>query len=195
MLIQVIRAHPLTDSYNHALFRAVVESLREAGHETIATDLYELDFDPRLTARERSSYFAAYDWSQVETLVDTLRHVDGLVFVFPHWWFSMPAILKGYFDRVWAPGIAFEHDRAGGRIVPLLTRVKLFAVVTTFGSPWWLVRLAMGDPGRRTMLRGIAAMCPNARKDWIALHDLDRVREPARKAFLDKVRRHFARIG
>ena len=68
---------------------------------------------------------------------DLLRRADGILFCFPHWWFSMPAMLKGYFDRVWGPGIAFEHDLAGGRIKPLLTNVKVFGVVTSYGAPWW----------------------------------------------------------
>ena len=56
-------------------------------------------------------------------------------------------MLKGYFDRVWAPGTAFAHHIGGGRITPLLTHIKLFGVVTSYGSPWWITRLVMQDPG------------------------------------------------
>ena len=66
---------------------------------------------------------------------DLLRRADGILFCFPHWWFSMPAMLKGYFDRVWGRRIAFEHDLAGGRIKPLLTNVKVFDVVPATARP------------------------------------------------------------
>src|SRR5258706_3137274 len=160
MRIQVVHAHPLTDSYSHALFRAIVETLEAGGHQVIATDLYREHSGPRLTAAERGAYLApTYDVAAVARYVDDLRRADGIVFCFPTWWFSLPAILKGYFDRVWVPGVAFAHDLAGGRIKPLLTNIKLFGVVTSYGSPWWLVRLYAGDPGRKTLMRALKPMC------------------------------------
>ena len=92
-------------------------------------------------AERRSYYQKSYETAGVAPYIDLLRRVDGVIFCFPHWWFAMPAVLKGYFDRVWAPGVAFEHDLAGGRITPLLTHIKLFGVVTTYGSPWWITRV------------------------------------------------------
>ena len=75
----------------------------------------------------------------------------------------MPAMLKGYFDRVWGPGIAFEHDLAGGRIKPLLTNVKVFGVVTSYGAPWWVTRFVAGDPGRKVLDAGPEAHVRPAR--------------------------------
>jgi putative NADPH-quinone reductase len=159
MLIQVVHCHPLEDSYNHALFRAIVATLERGGHQVIATDLYREGFDPALSPAERRSYFQpAYDSAAVAAQIDVLRRIDGIVFCFPQWWFSLPALLKGYFDRVWAPGVAFAHDQAGGRIVPRLTNVKLFGVVTSYGSPWWLVRGYAGDPCRKVLLRALKPM-------------------------------------
>lgn len=115
MRIQVIHAHPLEDSYSRALCTKIVETLINGGHEVIATDLYADGFAPALTATERRSYYGGPDDSLgVTSYVNALRNVEGLVFCFPQWWFGMPAILKGYFDRVWGPGVAFEHDQAGG---------------------------------------------------------------------------------
>ena len=113
MLIQVVHSHPLEDSYNHALFKTIVETL-ERRHEVIATDLYREQFSPVMTEAERRSYYQGpYAEEAVSRLTEQLRRADGIIFCFPHWWFSMPAMLKGYFDRVWAPGTAFEHDLAG----------------------------------------------------------------------------------
>ena len=195
MKIQVVHAHPLTDSFNHALFQAIVETLTQHGHEVVATDLYRDGFDPRLSEAERRSYFApTFDSSAVATYVDVLRRVDGIVFCFPQWWFSLPAILKGYFDRVWAPGIAFAHDLQGGRIKPLLTNIKLFGVVTSYGSPWWLVRLYAGDPARKVLLRALKPMCGRPRSFWLAHYDMDRSTAASRTAFLETVKARLRRI-
>ncbi len=197
MLIQVVHAHPLEDSYNHALFRAVVDTLEAGGHEVVATDLYRAGFAPAMRPAERASYYAPpYDETAIAELTDVLRRADGVIACFPHWWFAMPAMMKGYFDRVWGPGVAFRHAAGGGRIEPLLTNLKVFGVVTSYGAPWWLTRLVMGDPGRKVLLRGLKLACaPQAASFWLAHYDMDRATPASRAAFLDKVRRRVARIG
>jgi NAD(P)H dehydrogenase (quinone) len=193
MLIQVVHSHPLTDSYNHALFRIIVDQLQER-HQVIATDLYRERFSPVMTEPERRSYYQpAYAEEEVAPLVQQLRQADGIIFCFPHWWFSMPAMLKGYFDRVWAPGTAFTHDLNGGRIKPLLTNIKLFGVVTTYGSPWWLTRIVMQDPGRKVLFRALKPMCgPGVRSFYLAHYDMDRSTPASRQAFAERVRRKIA---
>jgi NAD(P)H dehydrogenase (quinone) len=196
MLIQVIHCHPLTESYNHALFHTIVTALEDNGHQVVATDLYREQFDPAMSADERRSYYAArYDDTMVSAHTALLSRVDGIIFCFPHWWLAMPAMLKGYFDRVWAPGIAFERDIAGGRIRPLLTHIKLFGVVTTYGSPWWITRLVAGDPGRKVLMRALKPMCGHRlRSFFLAQYDLDRSTSAARAAFIARVRAQVARI-
>jgi len=193
MLIQVVHSHPLTDSYNHALFRTIVDQLRER-HQVIATDLYRERFSPVMTEPERRSYYQPpYAEDEVAPLVRQLRQADGIIFCFPHWWFSMPAMLKGYFDRVWAPGTAFVHDLNGGRIEPLLTNIKLFGVVTTYGSPWWLTRIVMQDPGRKVLFRALKPMCgPGVRSFYLAHYDMDRSTPASRQAFAERVRTKIA---
>ena len=193
MLIQVVHCHPLTDSFNHALFRVIVDQLQQR-HQVIATDLYRERFSPVMTEAERRSYYQpSYAGDEVAPLVQQLRQADGIIFCFPHWWFSMPAMLKGYFDRVWAPGTAFTHDLDGGRIKPLLTNIRLFGVVTTYGSPWWLTRIVMQDPGRKVLFRALKPMCgPGVRSFYLAHYDMDRSTPASRQAFAERVRRKIA---
>ena len=193
MLIQVVHCHPLTDSFNHALFRVIVDQLQQR-HQVIATDLYRERFSPVMTEAERRSYYQpSYAGDEVAPLIQQLRQADGIIFCFPHWWFSMPAMLKGYFDRVWAPGTAFTHDLDGGRIKPLLTNIKLFGVVTTYGSPWWITRIVMQDPGRKVLFRALKPMCgPGVRSFHLAHYDMDRSTPASRQAFAERVRRKIA---
>lgn len=190
MLIQVVHAHPLTDSYGHALFATVVTTLRQSGHQVVATDLDRERFDPTMREDERLGYYRTpYPGDAVAAYTADLRRAEGIIFCFPQWWFSPPAMLKGYFDRVWAPGVAFEHDLAGGRIKPLLTHIRLFGVVTTYGSPWWLARLVAGDPGRKVLMRALKPMCgPGVRSFYLAHYDMDRSTAESRQAFIERVR-------
>jgi NAD(P)H dehydrogenase (quinone) len=195
VLFQVIHAHPLTESYNHALFRAIVETLERRGHAVVATDLYREGFDPLMTVDERRGYHApAYDPSSVMRYADILRRADGVIFCFPQWWFGMPAMLKGYFDRVWVPGVAFEHDLARGRLKPLLSGIKVFGVVTSYGSPWWIARIAAGDPGRKVLLRALKPMCGGVSSFYLAHYAMDQSTPVTRAAFLEKVRRRIATL-
>lgn len=196
MRIQVVHCHPLVDSYDHALFLAIVATLRDHGHDVIATDLYREGFQPAMTEAERRSYMGnAYDGSAVARYTETLKSVQGFVLCYPHWWFSMPAMLKGYVDRVWAPGTAFVYDARDNHLEPNLRHIKLFGAVTTYGSPWWMVRLYAGNAGKKVLMRGMKPMCArDAKSFYLAHYDMDHSTEESRKAFLDKVRRRLARV-
>jgi NAD(P)H dehydrogenase (quinone) len=176
MRFLVLYAHPLKDSFQSAVHRCVVEALTAAGHAVDDCDLYAEGFQPALTPGERKVYHdVASNTASLPKEIDRLLKAEGLVFVFPTWWYGMPAILKGYFDRVWLPGVTFEV--VAGRTRPLLSRVIRYAVVTTYGSPWWLNTIMLGDPNRRVFMRGIRhVVSPNARTLWIAQYGLDYIR-------------------
>jgi putative NADPH-quinone reductase len=190
MHVLLVLAHPLPESFAHSVARTVRETLEGQGHSVDLLDLHAENFDPRLTEKERRGYFdVPYDTSGVADLVMRLQKAEALVFVFPQWWFNLPAVLKGFFDRVFAPGVAFRHDKAGGRIVPLLTNIRHFWVFTTTGSPWWVVKFYMGDPVRRQLKRGIAVFC-NRKAEFrmLALHDMDRATDDKRRRHLERVK-------
>jgi NAD(P)H dehydrogenase (quinone) len=192
MRFLVVYAHPKEDSYQSAIHRSVVEALTQAGHQVDDCDLYAEGFQPILGNTELSRY---PDGSQNRSIapreVERLLRCEGLVFVFPTWWYGMPAILKGYFDRVWLPGVAFEIS--GSRTIPLLTSIVRLGVVTTFGSPWWVNNLYLGNPNRKILMRGVCRLLsPHARTLWLAQYGMDYIDEAKRKHFLRHVARGFA---
>lgn len=196
MRVLLVLAHPLEDSFAASVAATAREALEANGHTVDLLDLYREGFEPCLSPSERAGYFEAqYDASGAEPHVSRLKAADGLVLVFPQWWFNFPAILKGFFDRVFAPGVAFENDPAGGRIRPRLDNIRLFWAFTTTGSPWWVVHLYMGNPMRRLLKRGIAAFCARG-VDFrlVSLHDMDRADAAKRKAHIARVRRLAGRI-
>jgi len=195
MRVLVLFAHPLADSFAAALHRAVVEALAEAGHEVDDCDLYATGFDPVMTAPERRAHNTAHpDLSAVESHVERLRTADAVVLCFPVWWYGMPAILKGYFDRVWVNGVAF-HLHTGGKIEPGLHRLKKLGVVCTYGAPWWLIKLVLRDPVHGVIHTGIRGLCTrHVKTRFLALYSIESKTSADTTRFLEKVRRTFARF-
>lgn len=196
MHILLVLAHPLEDSFAASVAREAQATLQANGHSVDLLDLYRENFDPRLSVAERGSYFSdIYDGSAAADWIARLQAADGLILVFPQWWFNFPAILKGFFDRVFVPGVAFEHDPAGGRIVPRLHNIKLLWALTSTGSPWWVARLYMGNPVKRLLKRAIGAFCAKRLNfRMLSLHDMDRVTDAKCNAHLARVRRLVASL-
>jgi NAD(P)H dehydrogenase (quinone) len=126
--------------------------------------------------------------------VRRLREAEGVIFAFPSWWYGMPAILKGYFDRVWLPGVAFEFGPQA--IEPLLGGIRMFGVVTTTGAPAWFTRLYMGNPSRKVLMRGLARLlvARGAERFWLALYGMEKATAEKRVGFIERVRERVARI-
>ena len=194
MRVLVVLAHPLQGSFAASVAREVMDTLASKGHQAELLDLYADDFDPRLTADERSRVLdSAYDSTTVAPYAAALKQAEALILVFPQWWFNLPAILKGYIDRVFVPGVAYDLD--GGRLVPGLPDIKHFWVFTSTGSPWWVVHFYMGNPVRRLLKRGVAAFCAKGLDfRMLTLHDMDHCTQSKRTAFLAKIRKTVERL-
>ncbi|MBV8890254.1 MAG: NAD(P)H-dependent oxidoreductase [Alphaproteobacteria bacterium] len=196
MRVLVIYVHPLADSFAAALHHTIVAALSRGGHEVDDCDLYAEGFDPVLTAAERRAYNTPHpDLSAVAPYVERLRAAEALVLCFPTWWYGMPAMLKGYFDRVWLPGVAFDVPERGGAITPRLRNIRKFAVVTTYGSPWWLVKLVLRDPVRAVLIGGLRRLCArNVTASFEAFYNIDAASPSRCAGFLSRVERRFARF-
>ena len=195
MRVLVIYCHPDETSFASALHKAAIESLTGAGHSVTDLDLYGEGFKPVLSLEERIEYSNSPLYvKSVEKYANQLAAVDALVAVYPTWWYGMPAMLKGYFDRVWAPGIAYDVKPDGGVETKRLAHIRRIAVVTTYGSPWWLIRLYMGDPERKLWGRGIRRLCArDCRLDWHAHYDMDHTTQPRLDRFLARISSSMAR--
>lgn len=152
MRVLVIYCHPVETSYNAALHQTVLASLRQAGHDVDDCDLYAEGFDPVMSREERLGYHEVPDNRKpVQRYIDRVLWAEALVFCFPTWCFGLPAMLKGFFDRVFMPGVAFDIGDPQN-VKPSLTHLKHICGVVTYGRPrttaWY-----MGDPPRRIVTR------------------------------------------
>jgi NAD(P)H dehydrogenase (quinone) len=128
----VIVAHPRAESLTMSLARAYIAELAALGHQHTLYDLYCMGFDPVLTAAEMMQTQAGAGPPEVRQAQQDLEVAEVITVIYPLWWLSMPAILKGYIDRVFARGFAYESHQ--GVVRGLLTG-RQCVLVTLSGSP------------------------------------------------------------
>ena len=185
--VLVVICHPVPASLVQAAAQRAISALETNGHDVRVIDLYADDFDARLSRDEWRDIANAESWPQIGTHIDLLRWADSLVFVYPTWFGGQPAMLKGWFDRVWVPGVAFRTPVGGGHIRGLLTNIGSIDVITTHGSGKFMNSI-QGEPGKRVILRGLRSMCGwRCRTSWTAFYGNDQATETDRFAFLDRV--------
>jgi putative NADPH-quinone reductase len=184
--VLVLYAHPVETSYSAALHRATVEALTEAGHDVDDCDLYAEGFNPVMSRQERLDYHdEAINTLPVQQYVDRLRAAEALVLCTPVWNYTYPAILKGFIDRVFLPGVSFRL--VDGKAAPNLRHIKKIAAVTTYGGTRFR-SLILGDAPRKAFTRTLRVLVyPFARAKYLALYDMNRNDEATLKAFLAKV--------
>jgi putative NADPH-quinone reductase len=193
MRVLVLHSHPLDESYGRALYRQTCESLTKAGHEVDGCNLYEEGFDPVLSAHDRTVY---HDYPEntvlVKSHVERLKAAEALVIVTPVWNFGFPAMLKGYFDRVWVPGISF--DLVDGKVQSKLRHIRKLGAVLTYGATPFRAWVA-GNPPKKIVKRVLRAQInPISPVTFLAHYDMNNCTPESRKAFLDKVGKTMERF-
>jgi len=189
MRILVVYCHPDEERFQWTIQSELTTRLRADGHDLQVLDLYAEGFDPVL---DREAWRAhrqdrGFDAADLAPHVAALLAAEGVVFICPTGRFGLPALLKGWLDRVWVEGVAFEKVPGSNRPRARLQHIRSITVVTTYGSSR-RVNMLEGEAGRRLVRRWLRVLChPLARSRWIALYDMDRTTDAARTAFLDRV--------
>jgi NAD(P)H dehydrogenase (quinone) len=195
MKLLLVFCHPDPDSFGAALRRTAVDALRAAGHELREIDLYAEGFDPVFARDEKRSYLSdtQANIDRVARHVEALRWAEGWVVVYPTWFYGAPAMLKGWLERVWLPGVAFRIATAKQRTIGgELGNIRLFVGITTSGSPWWWLKV-IGDPGRSLFMKGLRPLyARRCRMRWLQLFDMNHVSAAERERFLARVHRELS---
>ncbi len=194
MLALIVVAHPSADSYCHALAARAQAGMLAAGHEVVVLDLYEQGFRIAMTAEEREAYHG--DSPIVDPVIAEhaalVQRAEALVFVYPTWWSGLPAILKGWLERVMVPGVGFVLDERTNKVRPGLGQMRRLVGISTYGSPRPYVRL-VNDNGRRIITRALRMSCGlRVRTSWLGLYAIDTSTPAERQAFLAEVEQKMA---
>jgi NAD(P)H dehydrogenase (quinone) len=146
MFISLILAHPDPGSFNHAIAKTAVETIKSNGHKVFFHDLYQEKFDPLLHVTEIAE--DAQLPAKIKKHCAEIAAVDGIVIVHPNWWGQPPAIMKGWVDRVIRPGIAYEFlEGDSGEGVPQgLLKAKTALIYNTSNTEFKREKNVFGDP-------------------------------------------------
>jgi putative NADPH-quinone reductase len=196
MKVLVVLAHPNPDSFSHAIVDRVVSTLANREHSVSVIDLYGLDYSPALTRAELSAYPTSEPAIDPMVIEHTrlIQECSTIVFVYPTWWSSMPAILKGWIDRTMLPGIAFSVDPQTLKLQPGLTNVRRLIGITTFGGPR-LASLVVRDNGSKIVTRSLRAVCHRrCRTTWLRMFNVDSSTIAQREKFMRRVERIAQKI-
>ncbi len=186
----VVYCHPKPDSFTAAIRDVVLAKLNAAGAEARVTDLYADAFQPILTPDEWTGYLdSPANRRPVDGHCADVQWCDTLIFVYPTWWYGLPAILKGWLDRVLLPDVAFlMPDDRNKTIRPGMRHITRLGVFTTCGASRWLT-FVVGAPGKRLLMRGVGWLCFPRKRMVYAAHYLMDASTPASRA------RHLTRIA
>ena len=191
MRILYIYCHPLPESFHAAIRREALTALVATGHQVDLLDLYAEKFDPVLSEESRRHY---HDVSRnqigLENYVARLTGAEALVVQFPTWCFGLPAMLKGFFDRMIMPGVAFDLTNPA-HAKPMLHNLTRIVGIVTYGRPRYMA-LWMSDPPRKIIKRYVRWFTGGrARVDYYALYHMNVATDIRRKAFLDMISREL----
>lgn len=185
----VVLAHPGKQSLSRLFAGFAAEVASSRGFEVEFIDLHGTGFNPVLNETERGLYYGEGGGSSdTQYHARMLSEAELVVLCFPTWWFGLPAILKGWIDRVFAPGVAFDHADNFGPIKARLQNLRHVVAITTLGSPWWVDWLVLQRPVRRILKRAVFGLCaPKANFRFLSLYRAESVQIERLNAFRQRI--------
>jgi len=194
MRVAVVFNHPYKGSFCNAILESVKTGLETGKHEM---DLFHLDhdhFNPVMTAEDLKAFAnrSPVD-SEVIRYSERLKKADHLVFIFPIWWELMPALMKGFIDKVIFPGVAYDYSNdSNTRMKPLLKNIKGLTIITTMNTPGILYKFLFGNAIQKALLRGTFWKLGYKNRKWINLDMVKSASDKKRKRWLKKIERKFS---
>lgn len=180
--VLVFLGHPDKTSFSGTLADAYESAARAAGHEVERLSISDLQFDPILHMGYKAIQELEPDLKMVQ---EKIKWADHIVFVYPNWWVTMPAVFKGMFDRMWLPGFAFNFDKQTKKLIQHLkgktSRVIIVAGTHSPFMTWW----KFGDYTNE-IAHGILGFAGIDAK-VTPFGPADRVEQPVREKWVKKV--------
>ncbi len=183
----IIYAHPNPKSFCHAIKEVVVKTVVDNGSVAVVRDLYAQNFDPVLSAADFKALGRGEVQPDVKVEQEAVRNADLIIVVHPLWWTALPAILKGYIDRVFSFGFAYKIGPDG---IKGLLGGKNVLLITTHGAPTAFYEgNGMGQALRSTIDNGIFNFCAMSVKEHVFFGEVPTVTDAVRKGYLADVTR------
>lgn len=196
MRTAIVFNHPYEGSYCNAILNAVTTGLQKAKHEI---DLLHLDndgFNPVMSKADLNAFVNHKPIDpQVTDYNNRLEKADHLIFIFPIWWDLMPAMTKGFIDRVLSPGVVYDHHPRGFGLVPLLKKLKSVTIITTMNKPKIMYSLLIGNLIRKAILRSVFKTMGYKNLNWISFTSVKSVSQEKRAKWLTNLENRFSKFN
>lgn len=201
MRVAIVFNHPYEGSYCNAILQAVIKGLQKAGHEADLMHLDRDNFDPVMRSKDLSAFARAKkEGENIYTDIDPqvleykrrLEQADHLVLIFPVWWELMPAMTKGFIDKVIFPGVSYDYAGNGLKMVSRFTRLKSTTVITTQNTPALLYRIFFGNALKYALLRGTFWKIGFPKRKWINLCMVKFVSDKKHEKWLKAIEKRFS---
>lgn len=196
MKVVVVFNHPYEGSYCNAILNSVIRGLHHAGHEVDIIHLDNENFNPVMTAQDLKAF---KDKNPLDPKVieykERLEQADHLLFIFPIWWELMPALMKGFIDKVIFPGVAYDYTNTSNtKMKPLWTNMKGVTMITTMNTPGILYWGIFGNAIRKALMKGTFWKLGYKNRKWISLNMVKMVSAEKRKKWLNDIEVKFSKL-
>ncbi len=185
----IVFNHPYDGSYCNAILNSVTRGLKQANHEIDIIHLDKEEFNPVMTSEDLKAF---RDKKPIDPKVveykKRLEIADHVIFIFPIWWEYMPALMKGFVDKVIFPGVAYDYvDKGNTKMKPLLTNIKGVTVITTMNTPRMLYRLVFGNALEMAFMRGTFWKLGFKNRKWINYDMVKQASDKRRNMWLAEI--------
>ncbi len=187
----IIYAHPNPQSLNGQIKQLVADCLSEGQNEVIIRDLYQMDFDPVLSLSEMAGQRKGEVTEEVRKEQEYIAWADAVTIIHPIWWTGMPAIMKGYIDRVFSYGFAYRYDH--GVQKGLLTGKQAIIINTHGKSHEEYNTIGMSEALALTSDKGIYTYCGLEIRKHFFLDKADRAAAESIERWKQEIRQVFER--
>ena len=191
----IIYNHPYEGSYNHAILESVVKGITRAQGEYEVIDLDKENFNPVMTSADLLGFVKHQAVDPISiSYAEKIKEADHLVFIFPIWWEMMPALTKGFIDKVIYPGLTYDYKENGISMVSLLPKLKATTVITTMNTPKIMYKLTYGNALKKALIKGTFKKSGMKNVNWISLNMVKMSKVEKRQKWLKNIEQKFANM-
>lgn len=186
----IVTCHPYDGSFCHALMESVSKGAVDAGNAVEVINLEADHFDPVMHSADLIGFLKHQSQDeQAQAYIEKVRSADHLVLIFPIWWELMPAMMKGFIDKVVFPGETFDYTHGGMGMRPLLPSLKSTTIITTMNTPKALYRWVFGNAIQRALVRGTLKKMGLRHVQWFSCNMVKGSSDKRRQAWLARANR------
>lgn len=190
----IVFNHPYDGSYCNAILQSVTAGLQKNNHEVDLIHLDKENFNPVMTCEDLKAFVNRYPVDpKVIEYKERLGNADHLVFIFPIWWELMPAMTKGFIDKVIFPGVAYDY-KTNGFMIKKLKKLKSVTLITTMNTHSFFYKLIFGNAIKRAFFTGTFWKMGYKNRKWISLNMVKFVSEDKRRNWLLKLEERFQNL-